>query len=52
MTAKEMFEDLGYKQIKHNVFDEEPKPNVFITPDEPYILYKQENINYKNILWF
>lgn len=43
MTAKEMFEELGYKQIKHNVFDEPPKENEFITQDEPYILYSQEN---------
>jgi hypothetical protein len=43
LTAREMFEELGYKQIKHNVFDEEPKPNEWITQDEPYILYKQEN---------
>ena len=43
MTAKEMFEELGYSQIKHNVFDEEPKENEFITQDEPYISYIQEN---------
>jgi hypothetical protein len=42
-SAKELFTELGYKQIKHNVFDEEPKPNEFITQDEPYIAYKQEN---------
>lgn len=43
MSAKEMFEALGYKQFKHNVFDEPPKANEWITQDEPYILYKLEN---------
>ena len=47
MTAKEMFEELGYKQIKHNVFDEPPKPNTFVTQDEPYILYKQDPVKLK-----
>ena len=43
MSAKEMFEELGYTQIKHNVFDEELQPYEWVTQDEPYILYKQEN---------
>ncbi len=43
MTAKDMFEKIGYKQIKHNVFDEQPKADEWITQDEPYILYRDEN---------
>lgn len=42
-SAKVMFEELGYKQEKHNVFDEPIKPNEWITQDEPYIVYTQEN---------
>ena len=39
MSAKEMFEKLGYKQTKDNIFDdEEIKPQF-----EPYINYHNEN---------
>jgi len=43
MSARELFEKIGYKQTKHNIFDEEIKPNEFITQDEPYINYRDEN---------
>ena len=42
MTAKEMFEALGYKCYENHP-KEEIKPNTFTTQDNPYIEYKQEN---------
>ena len=47
--ADEMFEKLGYKKIEHNIFKkgEEPKANEWITQDEPYIEYRDEEIIHK-----
>ena len=41
MTADEMFKSMGYKQIKHNV--EPIGNNEWVTQDEPYISYTQED---------
>lgn len=39
-----MFEELGYKQEKHNIFDELPKRDEWITQDSPYIMYSSEDV--------
>lgn len=39
MTAKEMFEALGYKFYDHNFLNVPKSENVMITQDAPYIEY-------------
>ena len=39
--ADKMFEELEYKQTKHNT--EPIRNNEWITQDEPYISYRQED---------
>lgn len=43
MTAKEMFEALGYKFYDHNFLNVSKSENVMIPQDVPYILYTQES---------
>lgn len=42
-TAKEMFEELGYKRVENHPKHENIEEYVFVTQDEPYIQYYQED---------
>lgn len=50
MNADKMFEELGYKKYEHNI--EPCGNNEWITQDEPYIEYTQENETAKETITF
>lgn len=52
MTAKEMFEALGYKFYDHNFLNVPKSENAMITQDAPYIEYMTESADGEEIIRF